>query len=167
MIYRTKFFKLQELIPPDVYKKYGEFAWCFFDEDILKDLDTIREKHGAITINNWSFGGNLRNCGFRSNLYENSKLYCSAHCQSKAFDLHSVNNHKLYNDIHELFKQGKLKAIKRMYDLEGETVFANFDETVEKVADGNNELATSLLNNEVAIRDLIRSEGKLEKAIIE
>ena len=60
-----------------------------------------------------------------------------------------------------------LKAIKRMYDLEGETVFANFDETVEKVADGNNELATSLLDNEVAIRDLIRSEGELEKAIIE
>ena len=114
MIYKCKYFKLQELVPPDVYQKYGDFAWCFFDEDILKDLDTIRAKHGAITINNWSFGGNLRNCGFRSNLYENSKLYCSSHLCGKAFDLHSVNNHKLYNDIHELFKQGKLKAIKRI-----------------------------------------------------
>lgn len=114
MIYKCKYFKLQELVPPDVYQKYGDFAWRFFDVNLLKDIDTIRDKHGAITINNWSFGGNLRNCGFRSNLYENSKLYCSAHLFGKAFDLHSINNKKLYSDVNQLFSAGKLKAVKRI-----------------------------------------------------
>lgn len=114
-MYKCVFFQLKELVPPDVYKKYGDFAWCFFDENILKDLDTIREHHNSpIYINNWHLGGNLRNCGLRSNLYENTKLYCSAHLMGKAFDLHSTNNRKLYTDIHELFRQGKLKAIKRI-----------------------------------------------------
>ena len=67
-----------------------------------------------IYINNWFNGGNLRNCGFRSNLYENSKLYCSPHLFGRAFDLHSSNNRKLYNDVIELHKTGKLKAIKRI-----------------------------------------------------
>ena len=114
MLFKCRYFRLQELVPPDVYNKYKDFAWRFFDEDILKDLDTIREHHGAITINNWSFGGNLRNCGFRSNLYENTNLYCSAHLMGKAFDLHSINNKKLYTDINQLFNSGKLKAIKRI-----------------------------------------------------
>ena len=114
MIYKCKFFKLQELVSPDVYQKYGDFAWRFFSNEIKQDIDTIREHHGALTINNWCFGGNLRNCGYRSNLYENSKLYCSFHCQGKAFDLHSINNKKLYSDINILFTAGKLKAIKRI-----------------------------------------------------
>ena len=114
MLYKCRYFKLQELVPPDVFQKYGDFAWRFFDEAILRDLDTIREHHGAITINNWSFGGNLRNCGYRSNLYEKSNLYCSAHLMGKAFDLHSINNKKLYADINQLFNSGKLKAIKRI-----------------------------------------------------
>ena len=114
MIYRCKYFKLQEITPPDVYAKYKDFAWCFFDEGLLRDIDTIREAHGSLTINNYLWGGNLRNCGFRSNLYENSKLYCSGHLMGKAVDLHSINNHKLYNDVIELHKAGKLKAIKRI-----------------------------------------------------
>lgn len=115
MLYKCKYFQLKELISPDVYNKYKDFAWYFFDVDTLIDLDTIREKHGMpIYINNWFNGGNLRNCGFRSNLYENSKLYCSPHLFGRAFDLHSANNRKLYADVVELHKAGKLKAIKRI-----------------------------------------------------
>lgn len=115
MLYKCKYFQLKELISPDVYNKFKDFAWYFFDVNTLIDLDTIREKHGMpIYINNWFNGGNLRNCGFRSNLYENSKLYCSPHLFGRAFDLHSNNNRKLYADVVELHKAGKLKAIKRI-----------------------------------------------------
>ena len=113
-MYKCKYYKLQELVPPDVYQKFGDFAWRFFGENELKDIDTIREYHGPITINNWHIGGNLRNCGLRTNLYEKNKLYCSAHLMGKAFDLHSSNIKKLYSDINILFAGGKLKAIKRI-----------------------------------------------------
>lgn len=119
-MYKCKKFKIQELVSNQVFKRYGaEFCWKFFDEDILIDLDTIREFHGeSITINDWSWGGSLQQCGLRCNLDPmvkgKSTIYCSAHCMGKAFDLHSKNNKKLYQDIQILFNQGKLKAIKRL-----------------------------------------------------
>lgn len=102
-----------------VYNKFGLNAWMFFDENILKDLDVIREYHGIpITINNWAWGGSNSQCGFRSNrdplVADKKTLYCSAHCMGKAFDLHSGNIKKLYNDIEMLYKEGKLKTVKRL-----------------------------------------------------
>ena len=119
-MYKCKKFKIQELVSNQVFKRYGaEFCWKFFDEDILIDLDTIREFHGeSITINDWSWGGSLQQCGLRCNLDPMVKgkntIYCSAHCMGKAFDLHSKNNKKLYQDIQTLFNQGKLRVIKRL-----------------------------------------------------
>ena len=120
-MYKCKHFKVQELVSPQVYQRYGEFCWKFFSDLIKIDLDTIREYHGyGITINDWIFGGkNFTQCGFRSNLEPMVKskntLYCSAHCMAKAFDLHSsYSNFKLYKDIEELKNKGLLKAIRRI-----------------------------------------------------
>lgn len=120
-MYKCKHFKVQELVSPQVYQKYGEFCWKFFSDLIKIDLDTIREYHGyGITINDWVFGGkNFTQCGFRSNLEPMVKskntLYCSAHCMAKAFDLHSsYSNYKLYTDIETLKNKGLLKAVRRI-----------------------------------------------------
>lgn len=115
-MYICKYFKLQELVSPQVYKRYGEFAWRFFDEEVLKDLDRIREYHKMpIIINN---GSSFTQCGFRSNLepivQSKKVLYCSPHMQGKAFDLHSTNNIKLFEDIKTLINNGALKAFKRL-----------------------------------------------------
>lgn len=118
-MYKCQKFSIKELVSKQVYQKFGESSWMFFDEDILKDLDTIRLYHGSpIIINNWASGGNFSQCGLRCNkdpLIVNAKgIYCTAHIMGKAFDLHSNNIKKLYDDIQYLFNQGKLKAIKRM-----------------------------------------------------
>ena len=120
-MYKCKHFKVQELVSPQVYQRYGEFCWKFFSDLLKIDLDTIREYHGyGITINDWVFGGkNFTQCGFRSNLEPMVKskntLYCSAHCMAKAFDLHSsYSNFKLYKDIEELKNKGLLKAVRRI-----------------------------------------------------
>ena len=119
-MYKCKHFRIEELVSQQVFKKYGaDFCWKFFDEDILKDLDTIREFHGlSITINDWVFGRTLSQCGLRCNkdpLVASAKgIYCSAHVLARAFDLHSSNIKKLYKDVETLFYQGKLKAIRRM-----------------------------------------------------
>lgn len=117
-MYKCKHFTIKELVSPQVYNKFGEFAWKFFDENLLRDLDTIREYHGPITINNWPYGGKNTQCGLRTNvdpLVKNKKtLYCSAHLMGKAFDLHSSDNRKLYKDIQDLFNDHELLAITRM-----------------------------------------------------
>lgn len=118
-MYKCKHFKIQELVSKLVYDRFKDFAWSFFDENVLKDLDTIRDYHKMpITINNWHLGGSLSQCGFRSNrdplVASKNTLYCSAHMMGKAFDLHSGNVKKLYADIEALYTAGKLKAITRI-----------------------------------------------------
>lgn len=120
-MYTCQYFTIKELVSPIVYKVWGEKAWMFFDEDVLKELDYIRETFGApIVINNWATGGTLEQCGLRSNkdkLVMNKKtLYLSAHCLAKGFDLHSGygNHRKLYDHIYDLIKSGKLKKFKRL-----------------------------------------------------
>ena len=124
MIYKCTHFGIKELVSPIVYQKFGESAWMFFDETVLQDLDTIRETWGSsIIINNWQWGGDLKQCGLRSNLDQlvkdktrREQLYISAHSMGKAFDLHDKlgKNNKLYEHIYSLIATGKLKAFKRL-----------------------------------------------------
>ena len=123
-MYKCKHFKIQELVSPIVYNQWGDKAWMFFDEDFLKDLDIIREHWGrAIIVNNWANGGNLKQCGLRSNLddlVKNKKtLYLSAHCMGKAVDMHDSkgSNKALFNLVYNLIEQKRLKKIKRLENL--------------------------------------------------
>lgn len=127
-MFTCKYFKIREIISPIVYKVWGERAWMFFDEDVLKELDYIREEFGGpIVINNWAAGGTLEQCGLRSNkdklVMSKKTLYLSAHTMCKGFDLHAGNgNHrKLYDLCYNLIKEGKLKKFKRL---------ENFNETL-------------------------------------
>lgn len=118
-MYKCKYFKLQELVSPIVFNHYGDFAWSFFDANILRDLDKIRKQFGkSITINTWLYGGNTTQCGFRSNMdklvKDKKTLYCSAHCMGKAFDLHSSDNINLFDLIYKMINCGELSTLKRL-----------------------------------------------------
>lgn len=136
-MYKCEYFSIQELVSPVVYNKWGQQAWMFFDEDVLRELDLIRDNLGApIIINNWHKGGSLKQCGLRSNLDEIPKtktlkknLYLSAHCMCKAFDLHNGfgNHRKLYDVIYDLIKKGKLKKFKRLENFNNTLVWVHVD----------------------------------------
>ena len=120
-MYKCKHFKIQELVSPIVYSQWGDKAWMFFDEDVLQDLDTIRETYGSpIIINDWAKG--LKQCGLRSNMDEMVKskktLYLSAHTMGKGFDLHCKygHNQKLWQHCYNLIKSKKLKAFNGLED---------------------------------------------------
>ena len=133
-MYKCKYFKIQELISPIVYNKWGDMAWMFFNPEVLKDLDTIRETYGSpIVINNWSVGGNLRQCGLRSNMDEMVKakktLYLSAHCLACGFDLHASNgnNKALWQHCSHLIINKKLKMFKRLENLKDTPTWTHCD----------------------------------------
>lgn len=136
-MYKCEHFGIKELVSPVVYNKWGEKAWMFFDEDVLKELDYIRETLGApIIINNWASKGSLRQCGLRSNLDEIPKtntlkeqLYLSFHTMGKAFDLHNGfgNHRKLYDVCYELIKKGKLKKFNRLENFNNTLCWVHID----------------------------------------
>lgn len=61
-----KYFKIQELVSPEVFKRFGQNAWWFFDPRFLTVSDRLRELFGPMTINDWLWGGEFRHSGLRS-----------------------------------------------------------------------------------------------------
>lgn len=144
-MYKCKYFGIKELVSKIVYQKFGDFAWSFFDEDVLKDLDDIREGWEAylktrfpkdkagIIINNWATGGELSQCGLRTNadplVKAKSSVYCSGHCLAKAFDGHPVNGRykEFHNFVCDFINQGKTRKIKRVENFNSTPTWCHID----------------------------------------
>lgn len=87
-MYRCKYFKLKELVHPVTFKKFGQLAWKFLDEDTLIGLDLVRMIFGSLTVNDWAWGGKYKDSGYRqADSKEGSKW--SAHRRGCAFDIKS------------------------------------------------------------------------------
>lgn len=92
-----RYFDLKEVVSKQVYNRYGQQAWQFFDPRLLAVVVWLREGLGIpLVCNNWANGGTLSQRGFRSNLEpivatktRLNELYCSAHCLGKGIDLSS------------------------------------------------------------------------------
>ena len=58
--YRCKYFKIEELVHPNLLKTIPEdILWSMFDDRLLKVADRYRENYGPIFIN----GRGLVDCG--------------------------------------------------------------------------------------------------------
>jgi hypothetical protein len=86
MIYETKYFNIKELVPEVVWKDLGNRAWKLFDERALRALDQLREGFGKAIVNDWCFGGELQNRGFRLATSMIGGVY-SQHRFGRAFDV--------------------------------------------------------------------------------
>ncbi len=53
MIYKPKYFSLDELVCPHVFYRFGEWSWQFFSLAFLETLDWVRERTGPTFVNNW------------------------------------------------------------------------------------------------------------------
>ena len=55
---KSKYFSIQELVPPAIYEQFGERSWQFIDPRAGAVLDAIRELVGtSVTINTWNSDG--------------------------------------------------------------------------------------------------------------
>ncbi len=68
-MYQCTYFKIYELVPPDLFEKYEDNQWKLwnlFDDRALITNDQLREVFGKIIINDWHWGGNYKDSGFRT-----------------------------------------------------------------------------------------------------
>ena len=65
-MYKPRFFKAQELVPPSIYEKMGESSLVLIDDRALQTLDQLRRTLGPCTVNDWCFGGKFKQSGLRT-----------------------------------------------------------------------------------------------------
>lgn len=80
-----RFFSLRELVDEPTYKKYGDFAWNFFDDRLLETLLYVREYvlKVPMTVNDWMTGGRFQERGLRHNLSKEVQKYTNAKPNAK------------------------------------------------------------------------------------
>ena len=129
---KSKYFKIQELVSEDVYKKYGEKSWMFIDEKLIKVLDLLREHFGKpIIVNNWLWGGELHQRGLRANKDEivaNKKgYYISQHCLGKAvdFNVKGLTAQEVYDEI--IKNKDKFYLISRIENIKNTPTWCHID----------------------------------------
>lgn len=85
-------FKIQELVCPHCYKKFGDKSWQFLSTEILSILYTLRYEifKCPMVINTWAMNGTLSQRGLRCNrcslVKDKKTVYLSAHQLGKALD---------------------------------------------------------------------------------
>lgn len=93
MIYKPRHFILEELVCKDIFTKFGQIAWQFFDDKMLMTLDLLRDQLGPIYANNWDTGGEFDERGFRciqcslvKKAIKDKRLYVSPHMTGQGVD---------------------------------------------------------------------------------
>lgn len=127
-MYRTKYFKIQELVNSKIIKDIGEAnCWLRLDEGYLIDIDIIRIEWGKlhpdcpwIVINGLYNGSQFNHSGARhwDQKYLKKGSEFSLHKLFKAGDLKPKNNkhEEFWHFVYELIKSGRLKHINAMED---------------------------------------------------
>lgn len=80
-IYKPKNFALKELVSPEIFKQYGDKAWEFFDERLLRNLQFLRDNLGPIKVND---GVTFKYRGFDACEYRKEGV--SQHNHGRAID---------------------------------------------------------------------------------
>ena len=90
-----KYFRIEELVCPHTFNKFGESSWRFLNTGYLHTLLVLRTEVLGVpmTMNDYVFGGNITQRGLRCNLCELVKkktfanqIYLSAHCLGNGGD---------------------------------------------------------------------------------
>lgn len=51
---KSSYFKIQDLVHPDIHKARGERAWELIRQDAIVSLDALWQKFGPFVVNTWN-----------------------------------------------------------------------------------------------------------------
>lgn len=114
-MYKPTHFGIEELVHPQILNAIGPTnAWLRLDEDVLKDLDAIRDTWGDVIYINF---GEHDSRGLRPP-NDPDGAFWSVHKQGKAFDLVPADGNvkDLYYIVISLVKAGVLRSINTLED---------------------------------------------------
>lgn len=115
MIYKPKYFRIEELVPRDFFEanqNRGDHLWLIFDYRVLWTLDRLREEYGPMILNDWCWGGSNQYRGWRPFDVEIG-AYLSQHKFGRAGDpiFRNHSAEKVRQDILETQNAGHFKYI--------------------------------------------------------
>lgn len=119
-MYKCKHFKIEELVPPELFEKYKNEQyklWWVFNHDTLYVADRLREDYGPMTCNDWLWNGERTMSGIRFLIEEDIEIGAelSQHKFGRALDLIPKNVHpdEIRKDIRNQKKpyMEKIRAI--------------------------------------------------------
>jgi len=102
---KSKYFKIYELVPEHIYKKFGEKAWMFIDPRLIEMIDLLKEDFpkGTITINNYFWKGKrnwsglrVAGCPYYSETSQHS-FGRAVDCIFSTYDVEDVRKHIMDN----------------------------------------------------------------------
>ena len=63
----AKNFSIQEFVPKNIYDRFGDRSTLYINPLLPEIAQLLRDRYNkSITINNWLWGGDFNNSGFRS-----------------------------------------------------------------------------------------------------
>lgn len=86
--YRSKYFKIEEFVPPEMIEKKGALkCWEYVDIGLMITFDQLKEDFpkGTISLNTWLWGGDRTQSGIRTSSSKYYNMY-SMHPYGKAGD---------------------------------------------------------------------------------
>lgn len=121
-------FILQELVPPQIYHAYGEYSLWFLDPVALRILLFMRARYGKTYVNNWVWGGNRDEAGFRLPTTETGATY-SQHKMGRAFDpqFENFSADEVREDIHENERMYMAMGLTTLESAEYAPTWVHFD----------------------------------------
>lgn len=80
-----KGYRIEELVDPQIHALLGDECWKLFQTDALRGLEWMWLRYGSCTVNNWLWGGDFTESGYRT---VSSDYYSptSMHSVGRAFD---------------------------------------------------------------------------------
>ena len=124
--YRPKHFALVELVGPEIFKERGDRAWELLQAPALRTLDALRNKFGAIIVNDWFHGGNYSESGLRRFDTQTGAKY-SMHKFGGAFDCKPKNFSPLEAFNYVLAHSSEFPLLTTMEDATQTVTWLHFD----------------------------------------
>lgn len=98
---KSKHFKIHELVPKHIYKKYGKRAWKFIDEKLILTIDALKDKFpdGSMTINNYKWKGDRHWSGLRtpeSSWYSETSMHSFGKAVDAVFSKYTTDEVRNY-----------------------------------------------------------------------
>lgn len=104
-------FKIQELVPEEVYNIHGDGAWTLVDIRLTASIDAIKERfpEGSMTINDWLWNGDRNWSGLRTPdspwysktsqhaLHPNDLVFRAIDCIFSDYDVEEVRQYIINN----------------------------------------------------------------------